>query len=69
MRQNLVSVLVSEVAIYGGLPMRRSDILILATEHLGEFAGAKFGAQWFALHGPVVDMDPWPIDEAREIMK
>lgn len=69
MKQNLVSALMSEVAIYGGLPMRRSDILILATEHLGEYAGAKFGAQWFALHGPAVEMDPWQIDQAREVMK
>lgn len=66
---DLVSKMMNEVAIYGGLPMRRADIITLATEHMGEHAREPFGAQYFALHGPAVDLEPWPLDEAREIMR
>ena len=67
-RQTLVTRLMNEVVIYGGLPPRRCDILTLATEDLGSQAGTKFGAQWFAFHGPAVNFEPWPLEQAREIL-
>ena len=67
-RPTLADRLLSEVTIYGGLPMRRADIVVLAAEHLGDDAGEPFGAYYFALHGPAVDAEPWPLDEARKIM-
>lgn len=67
-RHTLVTRLMNEVAIYGGLPLRRYDILTLATEDLGSQANTKFGAQWFAFHGPAVEMEPWPLEEARRIL-
>jgi len=60
--------IMNEVALYGGLPLRRGDILRLAEEHLGAGAREPFGAQYFALHGPAVDIEPWPYEEARRIM-
>lgn len=57
----------NEVKIYGGLPMRRGDIAVLAREHMGPEAREPFGPQYFAFHGPAVDMEPWPLDEARRI--
>jgi hypothetical protein len=44
--------IMNEVALYGGLPLRRGDILKLAKEHLG----------------PAVETEPWPYDEARKVM-
>jgi len=68
-RETLASRILNEVAIYGGLPLRRGDILRLASEHLGpEQCHGRFGAQYFALHGPVVDLEPWSLDEARKVM-
>jgi hypothetical protein len=58
-----------EVTIYGGLPMRRRDVYILASEHLGSDAGPPFGADWFAFGGATVDAEPWPLEEARRIME
>jgi hypothetical protein len=60
--------MMNEVAVYGGLPLRRCDILRLATEHLGKDAGEPFGAQYFAFHPPAVELEPWPLEEARRIM-
>lgn len=69
MKTNVVTQIMTEVALYGGLPLRRCDILVLAKEHLGkEGAREPFGAQYFALRGPAVQMEPWPIEKAREIM-
>lgn len=68
-RTNMVTQIMNEVTLYGGLPMRRCDILILAWEHMGEGAREPFGAQYFALHGPAVAMEPWPLAEARKVME
>lgn len=58
--------LLNEVALYGGFPLRRCDILTVAAEDIGKAnAGRTFGADWFAFHPPAVNMDPWPIDEYR----
>ena len=68
-RPKLIDRLMNEVAIYGGLPMRRGDIVTLATEHMGERAREPFGAQYFALHGAAVDAEPWPLEDARRVMR
>lgn len=66
--ENVTQKILTEVAIYGGLPMRRGDIARLAQEHLGERAGEPFGAWYFALNGPAVETEPWPLEKAREVM-
>jgi hypothetical protein len=66
--RQILSRLLAEVAIYGGLPMRRGDIYTLAAEHMGERAGGRFGADYFAFHPPAVDAEPWPLEEARREM-
>lgn len=48
---------------------RRCDVVTLATEHLGPGAGEPFAAQYFAFHGPAVNADPWPLDQARKVME
>lgn len=60
--------LLNEVAIYGGLPMRRADIYTLACEHMGKNADSRFGAWYFALHGPAIEAEAWPLVEARAVM-
>lgn len=67
-RQTLADKIMNEVTIYGGLPMRRADVYTLAREHQGEYRG-RFGADYLAFARDAVDMEPWPLDEAREIMK
>lgn len=64
----IIDRLMNEVAIYGGLPLRRCDIYRLATEHLGSQAGPPFGADFFAFSPEAVEMEPWPLEEARRIM-
>lgn len=66
-RPTLVDRVMQEVTIYGGLPLRRADVYALASEELGERAGGRYGAQWFAFGGPAVDLTPWSLSEAREI--
>lgn len=66
--RGLIDRIMNEVTMYGGLPMRRGDVIVLATEHLGEHAGEPFGAQYFALRGDVVDADPWSLEAAREVL-
>jgi hypothetical protein len=66
-RETLIDRVMNEVTLYGGLPMRRGDILILAAEHLGPHANCRFGADYFAMMPPAVDMEPWTLDEARRI--
>jgi hypothetical protein len=66
-RTTLVDRIMNEVALYGGLPMRRCDIYTLATEHLGEHAGAPFGADWFAFHPVTVNVEPLSLGMARRI--
>lgn len=68
-RITIIDRLMNEVTLYGGLPMRRCDVLRLATEHMGEHAKEPFGAQYFAMHGQTVEMEPWDLDEARQVMK
>jgi hypothetical protein len=65
----LVERLMNEVTAYGGIPMRRGDVAILAAEHLGDRAGEPFGAQYFAFHGPAVDAEPWPLERVRALMQ
>lgn len=67
-RETLCDRIMNEVTIYGGLPLRRADVYTLASEHQGGYHG-KFGADYFAFAFEAVDMEPWPIDHAREIMK
>lgn len=67
-RKSLVSHLMNEVTNYGGLPMRRCDVLRLATEHMGEHARPPFGAEYFAFAGPTVNANPWTLEAAREVM-
>lgn len=66
--ETVVTRLMNEVIIYGGLPMRRADVYTLCTEHLGEHAGPPFGADFFAFYPPAVELEPWPLEEARRIM-
>ena len=66
-KRRFMDELMNEVALYGGLPMRRADIYTLAAEHLGQHASGRFGADYFAFRPPAVDMEPWPLDEAREL--
>lgn len=70
-KPTLATRLMNEVIIYGGLPMRRCDVYTLAAEHLGSHARDRFGADWFAFgpYAKVVDMEPWTLAEAREIMR
>lgn len=63
MRRRGAAELLSQVILYGGLPMRR----VLATEHLGEHAGGPFGADFFAFYPKEVTADPITLDEARVI--
>lgn len=70
-RTTLVDRMMNELTIYGGLVMRRCDVLRLAKEHLGEHAKEPFGAQYFAFHPPALEdqtLEPWPLEEARKIM-
>lgn len=68
MGAKLIDRIMGEVALYGGLPLRRSDILRLAQEHM---PGVRepFGPAYFAFHGPTVDLEPWPFEEAQRVMK
>lgn len=68
-RQRLTDRVLSEVALYGGFPMRRVDILALAMEDLGEHAHGKFGADYFAFNGPAVDAEPWSIAEVKAAVR
>jgi hypothetical protein len=67
-KPTLADRMMNEVTIYGGLPMRRCDVVTLAAEHLGGIR-EPFGAHYFAFHGETVDMEPWPLDEARKVMQ
>lgn len=67
-RETLCDKIMNEVTIYGGLPMRRADVYILAREHQGDYRG-RFGTDYIAFVHKTVDVEPWPIDQAREIMK
>jgi hypothetical protein len=69
MATKFMTELMNEVILYGGLPMRRADVFALATEHMGDRAGRRFGADYFAFRPTAVDAEPWPLDEARELMK
>ena len=66
--RSLAQQLFDEVTIYGGLPMRRADVMVLATEHMGASAGPPFGADWLAFGCPAVDLPPWSLEEARKVM-
>lgn len=66
-RETLCDRIMNEVTIYAGLPLRRCDAFTLAREHQGNYAG-RFGADYIAFAFPAVEMEPWPIDEARRIM-
>lgn len=66
-RESLASRLFNEVALYGGIPLRRCDILRAAREDLGDHADDRFGADYFALHGPAVDAEPWTLEAFRAL--
>lgn len=68
MGAKMIDRLMEEVALYGGLPLRRGDILRLAQEHMPG-VGEPFGPAYFAFHGPAVDFEPWPLEEARRVME
>jgi hypothetical protein len=67
-RFSVIDRIMNEVALYGGIPLRRGSILKLAKEHLGADAKEPFGAQYFALHGLAVEMEPWTLEAARQLM-
>lgn len=67
-KPNPIDLILNEVALYGGLPLRRRDILTLAKEHLGKDAKEPYGAQYFALHPPASKLDPLPLAKARALM-
>lgn len=67
-RTTLVDRIMNEVALYGGIPLRRYDIARLAREHLGPDAKEPFGPMYFACHGPAVEFEPWTYEAARETM-
>lgn len=68
MKTGVIQTLMNEVALYGGFPLRRYDILYFAKQHLGKDAGEPFGAEYFAFHGPAVEMEPWPREAAAKIL-
>lgn len=68
-RKTLADRIMNEVILYGGLPMRRCDVYTLATEHLGGQARGRSGADYFAFAPAAVEMEPWALDQAREIMQ
>lgn len=56
----------NEVALYGGIPLRRGDIFNIAKEDIGE---GVFGADFYAYAGKAVNQEAWSIDEFRHMQK
>lgn len=71
-RPTVVDKVMNEVTLYGGIAMRRADAYTLASEHMGESAGGRFGADWFAFGGPRFEVPEGrracTLEEAREIL-
>lgn len=66
-KPSFIDNLMSETVLYGGLPMRRCDVLRVATEDMGERAPKLYGPDYFAFFPPAVEAEPLTIEQFRAI--
>lgn len=58
----LIDRIMNEVIFYGGIPMRRYDVLRHAKKVLG--TAKPFGAEYFAFHPKAIEgVEPWTLAE------